>query len=341
MRQILDFLNRHALFIAIFAGAAGYPLFRHLTSLLPTLIFFMLFFTFCKINPLDLRLRVWHALALVAQMGLGIGSYYLLNALSPYIDCLKDRAVIESVMLCFIMPTATAAPIIAGKLGGSIQNLTMYTLVSNFAIVIIVPLFFPLIHPIQDFSFQEAALLILKKVGTLLVCPFVAAWALRLLYDLVQKKKGSNKRFVLSRGWAQLPFYLWVGTILILMGDITDTLIHGTYKAWSVLYICIGATISCFLQFYIGRYLGFHFPASSHGLDYQDVVINPRTAPKTPQGISRVTAGQALGQKNTTLAIWMAQAYLSPLTALGPAAYMIVQNLFNANQLRAAAAREQ
>ena len=117
----------------------------------------------------------------------------------------------------------------------------------------------------------------------------------------------------------------------------THTLVYGRYDGWSALAICVGATVSCFVQFYLGRWIGAHFPASSHGKDYQDVVINPRKAPTTAAGISRVTAGQALGQKNTTLAIWMAQSYLYPLAALGPAAYMIVQNLFNAHQLREAA----
>ncbi len=339
MRALLSFLNRQALFIAIVVGAVGFPLFRHWTPALPHLIFFMLFFTFCKVNPLDLRLHVWHGLALAVQVVAGIGAYGLLHVLQPLFPLLEDAAVAESVMLCFIMPTATAAPIIAGKLGGSIQNLTMYTLVSNFATVVIVPLLFPYIHPLPDFSFSMAAWLILRKVGTLLICPFAAAWALRLSYDAVQRHRGSDRRFILSRGWAQLPFYLWAGTIVILMGDITYKLIYDHYQLLSVLGICLGASVSCFMQFYIGRWLGWHFPASSHGKDYQDVVINPATAPKTPQGISRVTAGQALGQKNTTLAIWMAGAYLSPLAALGPAVYMIVQNLFNAHQLRVAAAR--
>jgi len=337
MRQLLSFLDNHALFIAIIVGAVGFPFFRLLTPALPTLIFFMLFFTFCKVNPLDLRLHVWHGLALIVQLVLAIGAYFLLCVLEPVLPVLKDRAVAESVMLCFLQPTATAAPIIAGKLGGSIQNLTMYTIVSNFATVIIVPLFFPYIHPVAGFSFGMAALVILKKVGGLLVGPFVLAWSLRLIYDAMQRYKGRDERFELSRSWAQLPFYLWCATIVILMGDMVNTLVNDTYHVFSVVAICIGALVACLMQFYIGRMIGYRFPASSHGKDYHDVVVNPATAPVTPAGISRITAGQALGQKNTTLAIWMAQTYLFPLAALGPAAYTICQNFFNAHQLRTAA----
>ncbi|MBP5477332.1 MAG: hypothetical protein J6Y00_06590 [Paludibacteraceae bacterium] len=337
MRRFSAFINRHALFVAIVVGAVGFPFFRLLTPALPTLIFLMLFFTFCKVNPLDLRLHKWHVLALIVQMSLTVGSYFFLRLTESVIPILQDHVVAEGVMLCFLQPTATAAAIIAGKLGGSIQNLTMYTIISNLAVVLVVPLFFPYIHPVAGFSFAMTAWTILKKVGGILVGPFALAWALRIGYDTVQRRKGSDMRFNLSLRWAQLPFYLWTATIVILMGDIVHTLVYGAYSGWSVAIICIGACPACLIQFHIGRAIGFRFPASSHGKDYRDVIINPSTAPTTPSGISRITAGQALGQKNTTLAIWMAQTYLFPLAALGPAAYMIIQNLFIARQIQNAA----
>ncbi len=337
MRRFLIFISRYALFIAVVAGAVGFPFFRLLTPALPAMIFLMLFFTFCKVNPLDLRLRKWHGLVLLVQTALAVGSYFLLRALEPVVPVLRDRSVAEALMLCFLQPTATAAAIVAGRLGGSIQNLTMYTILSNLAVVAVVPLLFPYIHPVTGFSFAVAAWTILKKVGGILVGPFALAWVLRLGYDIVQRHKGSDQRFNFPRKWARLPFYLWTATIVILTGDIVHTLVHGAYSGWSVVLICLGAFPACVVQFRIGRVIGFRFPASSHGTDYRDAVINPAAAPTTPGGISRLTAGQAMGQKNTTLAIWMAQTYLFPLAALGPAAYMIIQNLFIARQLRNAA----
>ena len=47
----------------------------------------------------------------------------------------------------------------------------------------------------------------------------------------------------------------------------------------------------------------------------------------------RISAGQALGQKNTVLAIWMAYTYLDPLSSVGPGSYVLWQNLFNSYQL--------
>mgnify|MGYP000647610514 CR=1 FL=1 len=41
------------------------------------------------------------------------------------------REVFEGAMVCLICPTATAAAVITGKLGGSASSLTTYTLLSN------------------------------------------------------------------------------------------------------------------------------------------------------------------------------------------------------------------
>ena len=106
-----------------------------------------------------------------------------------------------------------------------------------------------------------------------------------------------------------MPFYCWVATILILMGQITDTLIHGDYSYLLLLFETVSALIACFFQFYVGHKLGH---------------VNPS---------QRITVGQALGQKNNTLAIWMAQTFLNPLSAIGPAVYMIAQNFYNGYQL--------
>lgn len=46
-----------------------------------------------------------------------------------------------------------------------------------------------------------------------------------------------------------------------------------------------------------------------------------------------ISAGQALGQKNTVVAIWLTVTFLNPLAAVAPGAYVIWQNMVNAWQL--------
>jgi len=317
------FFDSNALWLSMVIGALCYKWLLPLAPILPWLIFFMLFFTFCKVNPLDLRLHKWHWVVLATQIVLSLGSYvgvYLLTG---------NRILAQGLMLCFIMPTATAAPIIAGKMGGSIQNLTTFTLLSNFATAIIVPAVFPLVNPMAEKAFWPAFLLILRHISPLLLGPFFSAWALRLLY-----KWRTKKEFVLPVKLAVIPFYLWVCSIVVLTAVVTNTTILNFHAQLSNMLILLASSFfACLIQFGLGKYIGYKLPAVSKGRDYQDVLINPAAAPKTMEGVSSITAGQAFGQKNTSLGVWMAQTYLNPLATLGAAAYIIWQNLFNSVQL--------
>ena len=340
MRRISTFIDRYALIIAMLIGAVGYPWFRHLSWLMPPLICLMLFFTFCKINPLDLRLRKWHGIVLAVQMVLTAVVYYGLLAIGERLLAMGygltegDIALVaQGLMVCVIMPTATAAPIIAGKLGGSIQNLTTFTLLSNIATAVIVPAFFPVVHTEAGIEFVATMLLILRRVTPMLLGPFVAAWLLRLVYEWYYKQKGTPRRFTLSKRWASMPFYLWILLLIVLISQITYTLLTQEYSGWAIVALCGGSLVACLLQFMLGRWIGYRFPATSHGADYQDILINPAAAAYSIAQKSRITAGQAFGQKNTALGIWMAQMYLHPLSSIGPAAYIIWQNLLNSYQL--------
>jgi BASS family bile acid:Na+ symporter len=329
------FIDRYALIIAMILGALGYKWLTHLNGLTSPLIFLMLFFTFCKINPLDLRLRTWHWLVLAAQLTLTAILFWAFYALSPngFSASSPSTSIAQSIILCVLMPTATAAPIIAGKLGGSIQNLTTFSLLSNFATAIIVPALFPIINPSADIAFLPAMWQILCRVTPLLLGPFIAAWILRLSFDTYYRGRGMSQRFQLKGIWASMPFYLWIVLLIVLMARITHTLVSQEYAWITIVILCVGALVACLLQFALGRWIGYHFPAKSHGVDYQDILINPAAANYSIEQKSRITAGQAFGQKNTALGIWLAQMYLNPLAAIGPAAYILWQNLLNSFQL--------
>ena len=114
---------------------------------------------------------------------------------------------------------------------------------------------------------------------------------------------------------ASLPFYLWVGLIVILIARTVRDLYHYQGELFPLIGLFVGTMIICLGQFLLGRYVGSR--CSFKG--------------------AAVTAGQSLGQKNSALAIWMTQSWLNPLAALAPAAYIIWQNLFNSWQLVRAA----
>ena len=354
--QMKKWFDSNALWLSMVIGAVGYKLFLPLKPILPWLIFFMLFFTFCKVNPLDLRLRKWHWAVLAAQLVLSFATYAL-------IMCFTHNTVLaQGLFMCFIMPTATAAPIIAGKMGGSIQNLTTFTLLSNFATAIIVPATFPLITnyqlPITNYQFLSSFLLILSRIAPLLLGPFFSAWLLRLGFNYYYRRKSyseqsersynangltaqrSNspqdgpKEFVLPTKLAVIPFYLWVASIVVLMASVTQTTITNFQsQITNILILLVSSFFACLIQFGLGKLIGYYLPAPNKGKDYQDVLINPDAAPKNMNVVSSITAGQAFGQKNTSLGVWMAHTFLNPLASLGAAAYIIWQNVFNSVQL--------
>ena len=340
MSNLKSVFDSNALWLSMLIGALGYKWFLPLAPILPWLIFFMLFFTFCKINPLDLRLHKWHWVVLVLQVFFSLAVYAVVYLWTG------SRFMAQGLMLCFIMPTATAAPIIAGKMGGSIQNLTTYTLLSNFATAIIVPIVFPLVNPMAEKAFWPAFTLILSHIAPLLLGPFFSAWALRAGFNQYYRRrdtgipgcrdaeKPASREFSLPTSLAQIPFYLWVCSIVVLTSVVTETTIANFHSQLSNMLILLALSFfACLLQFGLGKLIGYKLPAASKGHDYQDVLINPAAAPKTMAGVSSITAGQAFGQKNTSLGVWMANTYLDPLASLGAAGYIIWQNLFNSVQL--------
>lgn len=327
MRSIFQFLNplmafvrRQALFLSMLLGVligllqiADLWTWRSPDWVLPVCIFLMLFFTFVRMNPLDLRFHKWHAVIFVFQIVVSLALYVAFHRL--------DVILAQGLFICVLMPSATAAPIIAGKLGGNILNLTAYTLFSNAITALLVPLLFPLVNPGADMPFWTSFVLIIRRIAPVLVGPFLSAWALRLLYQFYTK---CTKHSFVSTSFPslegvrgcllELPFILWTVTLVILMAKMTRDLsvYEGSLSVLAAMFV--GSLVVCMLQFFFGKWIGYRMP-----------VFSPDE--------TKVTAGQALGQKNTTLAIWLAATYLHPVSALAPAAYILWQNLFNSWQL--------
>lgn len=307
---MLNFLKNWTLPIAMLAGALGYFVFANFTFLEPTkpfvntfiayitpfLIFAQLLLTFCKVDWRELMPSPWHGWLLLFQ----VVSASALAALLIFIPMDGSyREVFEAAMVCLICPTATAAAVITGKLGGSASSLTTYTLLSNILAAIAVPLIFPLVEPHADITFFTAFLKILGKVFPLLLFPFFLALFFRYVLPKVH-------HFLL--GFHDLAFYLWGMALVIVTGQTVKSLMTSDVSGSVQILIALAGFITCALQFYLGKRIG---------TIYKD----------------RISAGQALGQKNTVLAIWMAYTYLDPVSSVGPGSYVLWQNIFNSWQL--------
>ena len=85
------------------------------------------------------------------------------------------RTGAEGAMVCLIAPTATAAAVITGKLGGNEASLTSYTIISNMAAAVSIPIIFPLIEGRGDATFIQQLMVISRQVFPLLIFPFFLA----------------------------------------------------------------------------------------------------------------------------------------------------------------------
>lgn len=308
--MLLRFLKNWTLPVAMLAGALGYFIFANFTFLEPTkpfmktlvayltpfLIFAQLLLTFCKVEPHDLMPREWHGWLLLFQL---FASSVLASVLIFFQMGAAYREVFEGAMVCLICPTATAAAVITGKLGGSASSLTSYTLLSNILAAIAVPLIFPLVEPHADITFVTAFLKILGKVFPLLLFPFILACILRQYFPRIH-------RFLLE--FPDLAFYLWGVALAIVMAQTVKSLMTSDASIGVEVSLALAGFITCVIQFYLGKRIGGKY-------------------------YDRISAGQALGQKNTVLAIWMAYTYLDPLSSVAPGSYVLWQNLFNSWQL--------
>ena len=306
--NILDFLKKWTLPSGLVIGATVYLLFSRiaplqpigdavgplLVKLLPVLIFVMLYITFCKIQTGD-RPRAWHFILQAIRILLSaLLVLAILHTTNP-----MTKLVLEGAFVCVICPTAAAAPVITERLGGSIASLTIYTILANVVTSIIIPLFFPMVEKSTEITFLTAFNLILRRITFVLIIPLCLAMLTRKFLPNVATRIKETKN---------LAFYIWGFNLSIIMGltirNILSTQIYGTVLA---LLLLLPLVISILL-FSIGKAVGYRYGDS-------------------------ISAGQALGQKNTVVGIWLTIAFLNPIASIAPCAYVVWQNLINAWQL--------
>lgn len=307
---MLKILRSWTLPISMFTGAIVYlvfsqidglnPIKPHIYSLIsiltPSLIFAQLLITFCKISFRDLLPVRWHGWLLLIQLLTSLSLVALLFTI-PMEE--EYRALFEGAMVCLICPTATAAAVITGKLGGSAPSLTTYTLLSNLLAALMVPLLFPLVEPHAGITFMNAFFVILRKVFPLLLFPFFLALILKRFIPFIHK---------FLAGLKDMAFYLWAVALTIVTGQTVKSLVNSEASIMLEAMIALAGLTTCVVQFYLGRRIGGRYG-------------------------DKISAGQALGQKNTILAIWMTYTYLNPLASVAPGSYVLWQNFFNSYQL--------
>ena len=309
-RRVVGFVKAWTLPVSMGVGAALYLLFAFVPwlegpslvmaplcdAVLPVFMFLVLFVTFCKVDFHQMRPVWWHAWVLLFNLLFVAIVMVSILLLRPQ----GDRLVLmEALLMCIIAPCATAAAVVTQKLGGSLEQMTTFTFLSNFLTVLLVPVCFPLIEKGGDVAFATAFWKIFRQVVLLLVLPMLMAYVVK------HRMHRLHRRIV---GVRDLSFYLWACSLMIVTGTTVKNIVHAEASVLLLGAIALLGLVLCVVQFAVGRFIGHYFRHTQE-------------------------AGQALGQKNTAFAIWLAYTYLTPLSSVGPGCYILWQNIVNSIEI--------
>ncbi|MEG1642712.1 MAG: transporter [Bacteroidales bacterium] len=223
------------------------------------------------------------------------GALAVYSAILPF-----NRIIAEGAFICIFCPTATSAPVITSMLGGSIASVISYSILSNLAVAVLSPFVFSFVGGHTTLPFAESFLIVARQMLPLIVAPLILAILLKKAFPAVHKFMYEAQ---------SISFYLWAIALILVLGKAMGFIVsNGSEKVDAEGVLSIFALIVCGLQFYLGKRLGSHYG-------------------------DRIAGGQGLGQKNTVLCIWMAFTYLSPMSSVAPASYIIWQNIINSYQL--------
>ncbi|MBR7054033.1 MAG: transporter [Prevotella sp.] len=308
--RLLQFVKEWTLPVAMVVGTVVYFLFAFTPALegaaaffgpiidgiFPLFMFLILFVTFCKVDFRQLRPVAWHFWVGAFQVLFVV----IIAAIILAFHLKGDKLILmESVLTCIIGPCAAAAAVVTSKLGGNLEEMTSYTFISNFLTALMVPVCFPLIDSTVGMDFLHAFWLILYKVCLVLVVPMALAFVVKHYIHTLHQWIVSVK---------DLSFYLWGVSLAIVTGTTVKNIVHADTSARFLCLIAGMGLLICLVQFAVGRYLGHFFNHTQE-------------------------AGQALGQKNTNFAIWIAYTYLNPIASVGPGCYILWQNVINSIEL--------
>ena len=195
-----------------------------------------------------------------------------------------------------ITPTATAAPVVVSFLRGRVDYVIAAFLVTNLSIAALLPVMLPLV---LGRATPGLFVQVLGSVGLVVFVPLGAAWILRAVHAR-------------SADWPRhlrnVSFGMWVLALFLITANASHFVqSHPELPRRDLVKIAVATALICAANFAVGRLIG------------------GRRFPRE--------ASQSLGQKNTTLTIYLALTYANPLVALGPTCYVVWHNLWNSWQL--------
>ena len=268
-------------------------------TLLPVTLFLTLFITFSKVDFHLMKFQRWHLAVFAVQLlmvGLLVGAILWFNF---QFSIFNFKLLLEAILICIIAPCASASPVVTAKLGGDLTQMTTFVLLSSILISFLIPAVFPLLEPGHGTTFLTTFLAILQRLAVVLLLPLLLGAIVR------HWVKPLYEWFVRT---PDLGFYCWSVSLAITSGITMKNIVHSGVGGSLLGLIAVMTLVTSLVQFRIGRRIG----------DIYD---------------EHVCTAQAMFQKNTGLAIWIAYIYLTPVASIGAGCYVLWQNIINSYEL--------
>ena len=276
--------------IAILLGIL-FPQAHVLSLLMPFLIGIMMFLTFVtKIPPQT------HGYTFKIEIRAFIVSLILIGVLWAAVTAFGlPREVLLGGAIIALCPPANAAPAMAKMLGGSASLALKIFLSGNLIACFSIPLIFGYLTGAEA-SLSEIAMKIFNSIQPIISIPLAFALGLRAFYPELADKASKFQKYTMV---------VWTFSVFVILSKASfDIRAMGFWDLWNSGKLPWMAGISlalCILLFWLGWFC--------------------------ERNRRPIEGSQSMGQKNTTLVIWISTLYAGPVVALAPTCYVVWQNL--------------
>ena len=207
-----------------------------------------------------------------------------------------NETLAQAAFFTGITPTATAASVVMGFLRGNVGYVITAFIVTNAGMTLFMPFLLGWVCGNISFDFMSQ---VAKSLLFLLVIPACVAWCVRKIYPAAREW---------PKKMATATFSLWSATLFIIAASAAEFFRDNPgVSPWIVAKMALVALLICAVSFGVGALL--------------------------EKKRLRREASQSLGQKNTTLTIYLALVYSGPLASMGVISYVLWHNSYNAIQL--------
>lgn len=261
-----------------------------LSPALPFMIGLMMFLSFVgKVPPQQ------HGYTFKIEVKAFLASLVMLAVLWSVVEFFQlPREVLLGGAIICLCPPANAAPAMAKVLGGNPVLALKIFLSGNIIACFSIPLIYGYLTG-ADASFTEVAMKIFNSIQPIISIPLAIALGLRAFYPELADKAVRFQKYTLL---------VWTISVFLILAkasyDIREMGFAELWNSGKLSMLALVALILCIVQFTVGWFSDKKHPIES---------------------------SQSMGQKNTTLVIWISSLYAGPVAAIAPTCYVIWQNL--------------